>query len=101
MALCAPLTAVEHPAPLMGHPERRSSHPEALMEHPERNGAAVFRGKSVLPGRKAVPGGKMGRFGRENEIIAGVGCDGPDESTGPARSVSPTFRTALGHPRSR
>ena len=44
---CVHERAVEHPAPLMGHPERRSSHPEALMEHPGRNGAAVFRGKSV------------------------------------------------------
>jgi hypothetical protein len=95
---CVHERTVEHDAPLMGHPERRSSHPEALMEHPGRNGEAVFRGESVLPGRKAVPGGKMGRFGRENVIIAGVGCDGPDWSTAPARCVSPTFRTAE-HPR--
>ena len=56
---CVHERAVEHPAPLMGHPERRSSHPVAFMEHPERNGAAVFRGKRVIPGRKAAPGGKM------------------------------------------
>ena len=56
---CVHDRAVEHPASLMGHPERRNSHPEALMEHPGRNGAAVFRGKRVIPGRKAAPGGKM------------------------------------------
>ena len=91
---CVHERAMEHPVPLMGHPERRSSHPEAFMEHPGRNGAAIFRGKSVLLGRKAVPGGKMGRFGRESWFIAGIGCDGRDRSTGPARCVSPTFRTA-------
>ena len=98
---CVHDRAVEHPALLMGHPERRSSHSEALMEHPERNGAAIFRVKSVIPGRKAVPGGKMGRFGRESWFIAGVGWNGRNESTGTARAVSPTFRTARTHPQSR
>lgn len=92
---CVHERAVEHPAPLMGHPERRSSHPEALMEHPGRNGAAVFRGKSAIPGRKAVSGGQNRRVGRENGFIAGVGWNGFDWSTDPARAVSPTFRTAL------
>jgi len=91
---CVHERAVEHPASLMGHPGRRSSHPEAFMEHPGRNGAAVFWGKSAIPGRKAVPGGKMGRFGRENGFIAGVGWYGRDWSTDLARAVSPTFRTA-------
>ena len=84
---------MEHPAPLIGHPERRSSHPEAFMEHPERNGAAIFRGKCALPGRQAVPGGKISRAGRENEFIAGIGWDGRDGSTDFPRSVSPIFRT--------
>ncbi len=86
---------MEHPAPLMGHPERRSSHPEAFMEHPGRNGAAVFRGKSTIPGRKVVPGGQNRRFGRENGFIADVGWNGRDWSTEPARAVSPIFRTDL------
>ena len=98
---CVHEWTVEHPTPMMGHPERRSSHPAAFMEHPGRNGAAIFLGKAALSGRKAVLGGKIRRVGRENGFIASVGCDAPDESTGPARSVSPTFRTALGHPQFR
>ncbi len=85
--------AVEHPAPLMGHPKRRSSHPAALMEHPGRNGAAIFLGNSLIPGWKAVSGGKIGRVGRQSGFIAGIGCDGRDWSTAPAWGVSPTFRT--------
>lgn len=92
---CVHERAVEHPASLMGHPGRRISHPEAFMEHTGRNGAAVFREKSVPPGRKAVLGGKMRRFGRENGFIADVGWNGRDWSTEPARAVSPIFRTDL------
>ena len=97
---CVHERAVEHPAPVMGQPERRSSHPEAFMEHPERNGAAISRGNSAILCRKAVLEGKMGLFERENGFIACIGCDGRDRSTGPARCVSPTFRTAPTHPRS-
>ena len=84
---CVHERAVEHPALLMGHPGWRSSHPEAFMEHPGRNGAAVFLGRSTIPGRKAVPGGKMGRFGLESGFIAGVGWNGRDLCTDPARAL--------------
>jgi hypothetical protein len=86
----------------MGHPERRSSHPEAFMEHPGRNGAAVWRLRTALLPRNTVPEAGNGIRGRRRRVvgvkrsfIAGIGCDGGDKSTGPARSVSPTFRTAF------
>ena len=97
---CVHERAVGHPAPLMGHPGRRSSHPEAFMEHPGRNGAAVWRLRTALLPRNTVPGAGIGIRGRDRRVvgvkrnfIAGIGCDGRDRSTGPARCVSPVFRT--------
>jgi hypothetical protein len=66
---CVHERAVGHPALLMGHPERRSGHPEAVMEHPGRNGAAIFRGKSAIPGRKAVPGAWNSGGGAERGVV--------------------------------
>ena len=76
-------------------PRQRELRPRSVQRGPRAKWGRRLPGESPVSGRKAAPGGKISRVGRENEFIAGIRCDGRDWSTGPARCASPTSRTPV------